>query len=67
MKISTKEIANVNISGRMKQLFALIIAILIGMLVGMLVSITVVDAKDFNNEAFNPKKSLVFFALRADD
>jgi hypothetical protein len=63
MKISTKEIANVNISGRMKQLFVLIIAILIG----MLVSITVVDAKDFNNEAFNPKKSLDFFALRADD
>jgi hypothetical protein len=54
MKSSTKEIGNANFSGRVKQLFVLIIAILIG----MLVSITMVDAKDFGNESMKRNRSV---------
>jgi hypothetical protein len=50
MKANSKEVGNINLSGRVKQIVVLIIAILIG----MIISSTAADAKDFNRE--NQKK-----------
>lgn len=46
MKTGSKEVGNVNMSARLKQLVVLILAILIG----MLISITTADAKDYQRQ-----------------
>lgn len=46
MKGNSKEVGNVNVSGRLKQIFVLILAILIG----MIISATTADAKDYKRE-----------------
>ncbi len=51
MKTSSKEVGNMNITGRVKQIFVLIIAILIG----MIISATTAEAKDYQRE--NHKKN----------
>jgi hypothetical protein len=54
MKASNKEVGNVNVSGRMKQIFVLIIAILIG----MIISVNTADAKDFQRESNKRNKGM---------
>lgn len=55
MKTNSKEVGNINVSGRVKQIFVLIIAILIG----MIISVTTADAKDYQRE--NQKKNKSFY------
>jgi Na+-transporting NADH:ubiquinone oxidoreductase subunit NqrC len=50
MKGNSKEVGNINMSGRVKQIFVLFVAILIGMIISMATA----DAKDFQHE--NQKK-----------
>jgi hypothetical protein len=47
MKGNSKEVGNINISGRVKQVAVLIVAILIG----VIISITTADAKDFQRDS----------------
>jgi hypothetical protein len=54
MKANSKEVGNVNVSGRMKQIFVLIIAILIG----MIISVTTAEAKDFQRESNKRNKGM---------
>jgi hypothetical protein len=54
MKTSSKEVGNINISGRVKQIFVLIIAILIG----MIISVTTADAKDYQRENHKKNKAV---------
>lgn len=54
MKTSSKEVGNINVSGRVKQIFVLIIAILIG----MIISVTTADAKDYQRENQKKNKSV---------
>ncbi len=53
MKSNSKEVGNVNVSGRLKQIFVLILAILIG----MIISATTADAKDYQREAQRKNKA----------
>ncbi len=55
MKNSSKEIGNMNISGRLKQIFVLVVAILIG----MIISATTADAKDYQRQ--NQKKNKAIY------
>lgn len=55
MKNRTKEVGNINMSGRLKQVFVLILAILIG----MIISVTTADAKDYQRE--NQKRNKVTY------
>lgn len=54
MKSNSKEVGNVNVSGRLKQIFVLILAILIG----MIISTTTADAKDYQREAHRKNKAI---------
>ncbi len=54
MKNNSKEVGNVNVSGRLKQIFVLILAILIG----MIISATTADAKDYQREAQRKNKAI---------
>ncbi|NBP71572.1 MAG: hypothetical protein EBR30_12730 [Cytophagia bacterium] len=51
---SSKEVGNVNVSGRLKQIFVLIIVILIG----MIISIATAEAKDTNRAAHKKGKAI---------
>jgi CHASE3 domain sensor protein len=59
MKGNSKEVGNINMSGRVKQIFVLIVAILIG----MIISVTTSEAKYFQHENQNKyKKQTVIMA-----
>lgn len=49
MKSNTKEVGNINVSGRLKQILVLILAILIG----MIISVTIAEAKDNQTQRKN--------------
>lgn len=53
MKSNSKEVGNVNVSGRLKQIFVLILAILIG----MIISATTADARDYQHETQRKNKA----------
>lgn len=54
MRTNSKEVGNINITGRVKQIFVLIIAILIG----MIISVTTADAKDYQRENHKRNKAV---------
>ncbi len=54
MKTGSKEVGNINMTGRVKQIFVLIIAILIG----MIISATTAEAKDYQRENHKKNKAV---------
>ncbi len=54
MKTGSKEFGNINVSGRVKQIFVLIVAIIIG----MIISATTAEAKDYQRENHKKNKAV---------